>query len=61
MTVAEIADYLKLLGYAIEHSYDITRTYVSIPISPNHSTRLAEIWDGTGIVGYIVMVTVLNC
>ena len=52
MTVAEIADYLKLLGFEIEHSSsDRTRTYVSIPISHNYSDRLAEIWDGIGIVG----------
>lgn len=52
MTVAEIADYLKLLGFEIEHSSsDRTRTYVSIPISHNYSDRLAEIWDGINIVG----------
>lgn len=51
MTVAEIADYLKLLGFEIEHSSDRTRTYVSIPISHNYSNRLAEIWDGINIVG----------
>lgn len=51
MTVAEIADYLKLLGFKIEHSSDRTRTYVSIPISHNYSNRMAEIWDGISIVG----------
>ena len=51
MTVEEIADYLKLLGFGIEHSSDISRTYVSIPISHNYSNRLAEIWNGIGIVG----------
>jgi hypothetical protein len=52
MTVAEIADYLKLLGFKIEHSSsDRTRTYVSIPISHNYSDRAAEIWDGISIVG----------
>lgn len=52
MTVEEIADYLKLLGFEIEHSSsDRTRTYVSIPISHNYSDRLAEIWNGISIVG----------
>ena len=50
MTVEEIADYLKLLGFEIEHSFDRTRTYVSISVSHNYSDRLAEIWDGINIV-----------
>ena len=50
MTVAEIADYLKLLGFEIEHHSD--RTYIiAIPISHNYLHRLAEIWDGINIVG----------
>ena len=52
MTVEEIVDYLKLLGFEIEHSSsDRTRPYVSIPISYNYSDRIAEIWDGISIVG----------
>lgn len=49
MTVEEIADYLKLLGFEIEHRSD--RIYVAIPISHNYLDRLAEIWNGINIVG----------
>ena len=49
LTIEEIADYLKLLGFGIEHHSD--RTYVAIPISHNYSDRLAEIWNGINIVG----------
>lgn len=49
MTVEEIADYLKLLGFGIEQRSDIT--YISAPVSYVYSDRLAEIWNGIGIVG----------
>lgn len=49
MTVEEIADYLKLLGFGVEQQSD--RTYVSIPISHRCSDKLGEIWNGIGIVG----------
>lgn len=50
MTVEEIADYLKLLGFGIEQRSNGT-TYISVPITPTYSDRLGGIWDGIGIVG----------
>lgn len=49
MTVAEIADYLKLLGFIIDKRSD--RMYILYPISSTYSDRLGGIWNGTGFVG----------
>lgn len=56
MTVEEIADYLKLLGFGIEQHSD--KIYVSAPITHMYSDRLGEIWNGIGIVG---LFTYGNC
>lgn len=50
MTVEEIADYLKLLGFGIEQRSDRT-VYVSASVTHVYSDRLAEMWNGNGIVG----------
>lgn len=49
MTVEEIADYLKLLGFIIDKRSD--RMYILYPISSAYSDRLGEIWNGIGLVG----------
>lgn len=49
MTVAEIADYLKLLGFIIEQHSDTT--CILYPVSPTYIDTLADIWDGVGLVG----------
>lgn len=50
MTVEEIADYLKLLGFGVEQRSNGS-TYISVPITPTYSDRLGGIWNGIGIVG----------
>lgn len=50
MTVEEIADYLKLLGFGVEQRSNGS-TYISVPITPTYSDRLAGMWNGIGIVG----------
>ena len=49
MTVEEIADYLKLLGFIIDNRSD--RMYILYPISSTYSDRLGGIWNGIGLVG----------
>lgn len=60
MTVEEIADYLKLLGFGIEQRSDRSdkAVYVSTPITHVYSDRIAEMWNGIGIVG---LFTYGNC
>ena len=50
MTVQEIADYLKLLGFGIEQRSDRTID-ISVAITNEYSDRLAEMWNGTNLVG----------
>lgn len=49
MTVEEIADYLKLLGFKVEHDDGLYE--VLIPMSHGYSDKVARIWSGDIGVG----------